>query len=414
MELTKRQAIFLTLICLLASKVQRLPSLVSVSMGRHGFLVFLVMGGIDIVMLLVCLLFNKLAGRQTTYGVLKKTGGQWLAKTIYLGLAVYYFFNAILPYEAVHDLFGNILFDELSWGLYSLVLVFAVLFIASRGLKNLGRLSEIFFMLIVLSFATLLVFGASTTDFHRSLPLTDISGSALLGTCFQYNVWFGDFLVIYMFVGRMKEDDGKLGWPVILSFAVATIVLAFTYMVFYGLYDNLSGEQNSLISSISQFALLDLDIGRIDWFFVLFFQFSTLISASTYIFLSARALAEVVFDFKKLEKQNKEKTKRRVFIFLAALSGALYLLDIFVFKSNQEGVAIMADVTKYFGIVIVLVVPVILLVFGIIFNQKCKKQEKHLQNQFKTLNFVQKNAKHVKNSAKNAKKRVKNAGGVQI
>ena len=51
MVLTNRQSLFLLVICLMANKVQRLPSLISTSVGRHGWLIYLALGIIDVIFL---------------------------------------------------------------------------------------------------------------------------------------------------------------------------------------------------------------------------------------------------------------------------------------------------------------------------------------------------------------------------
>ena len=50
-ELTKRQAMILLIICFVANKAQRLPSFIAANMGRHGWLVTLILGLIDVLML---------------------------------------------------------------------------------------------------------------------------------------------------------------------------------------------------------------------------------------------------------------------------------------------------------------------------------------------------------------------------
>ncbi len=413
MLLTKRQTLFLVVICLLASKVQRLPSLISTDLGRHGYFVFLIMGMIDFVMLLLCLGFNKLAGKTTTYELTQKTGGAFYSKLIFLLFAIYFLFNSILPYEAVHDLFGNILFDHLSWPLYSVVLGLTIFFIASKGLKNMGRLAEVFFYIIVLSFLMLLILGASTSNLRLTLPVCDIDGELLVQICFKYNIWFGDFIIIYMFVGKIKQDDGSLGWPVAVAILVATLVLTFAYMVFYGLYQEISGEQNSLISAISQFALLGLDIGRVDWFLVLFFQFAAVISSSTYLLLASKCFLAVFLGEEKASDKADIKRKKLVcfYVVLTLLTALIYFLDIFIFKSNQEGVALMASFTKWLGVAVVFVLPVILLITASVFAKKRKKQEKNLQNRFKNLSFLKNSKKTTKASVLLEKKLRKLEGG---
>ena len=54
-ELTKRQALFLLVVCFIANKAQRLPSFIATSIGRHGWLVTLILGMLDVVMLFLML-----------------------------------------------------------------------------------------------------------------------------------------------------------------------------------------------------------------------------------------------------------------------------------------------------------------------------------------------------------------------
>ena len=144
MQVTKRQALFILTLCFLANKVQRLPSLVSANLGRHGWLFFLILGVTDIIFLLFALWFNKLAKNRTTYQICKKATGSVVAKVIFVIFAVYYLANSILPFEAVHDIFANVLFDHLPWWFYGLILLFTIWYIANKNLQNIGRLSELY------------------------------------------------------------------------------------------------------------------------------------------------------------------------------------------------------------------------------------------------------------------------------
>lgn len=380
MALTKRQSLFLLLICFLVIKVQRLPSLIATNVGRHGWLVLLILGGVDVLFLLLVLLFNKKAGDKTTYEVCERVGSKWLAKIIYILFAIYFILKCILPYEAVHDIFANILFDHLSWELYSVILAGTILFVASRRLRNIGRLGELFFFFIAISFIVLLVLGAVTTNYYRTLPIADINGSEFLDTCIHYNLWFGDFLILYLFIGRVKQDDSKLGWPIIVGYLICVIASAFAYIVFYGLYEYLASNQNSLISSISQFSLLGLDIGRIDWFFVLFFQIGTVISSALYLFLSGDCFKKV-FGLKK------------IWVPLIILAIGVYLADIFIFKSVQAGASIVANITKYFALFMIIILPMILFVIVCIYNKKQQSKRSLLCEDFKKISFLVKRKK---------------------
>lgn len=364
MELTKKQAIFIILICLTANKVQRLPSLISSNIGRHGWLAFLVMGALDILFLILTLKFNSKAKNKTTYQICEEAGGKLYAKLVFILLTLYFLAKSLLPYEAVHDLFANILFDQLSWEIYGIILALSVFFISSRGLKNLGRLGELYFYIIAVSFLILLILGSSTTNYYHVLPICEIDISSFINTCIQYALWFGDFIIIYIFVGKIKYDEKPLGWPCILAYSIVVVLISFAYVVYYGLYENLSINQNSLISSISQFSLLALDIGRIDWFLVLFFQISAVISSSVYVFAAAYSVQKII---------GYKDNKLTCFI----LAAVIYLLDIFVFKSVQAGASVIASLSKYFALFMTIGFPLIMHLTLLICNMKAKKKIKN-------------------------------------
>lgn len=359
-ELTKKQAMFLLVICFVANKAQRLPSLISANVGRHGWIVNLILGGIEILFLSLMLFTNKFANGKTCNEMCENVGGKWLAKPVGLVFAVYFLLNALLPYEAVHEVFSNVLFDHLSWELYSLFIVFTIMFFVTRGLKTIGRIGELFFFLIVSSLVVLMILGGFTTSFRRILPVFDIDGGKLFETCHDFSLWFGDFVIMYLFMGRVKEDQKKMGFGFVFMLTLSVLLMSFAYVIFYGLYGILSSEQTNAISAISQFSLLSLDIGRVDWFLVLFFEISTFISSGVYVFGASKFLCEVF----ETKKQN---------LVSIMLVFAIYFLDIFVFKSVGKGVQELAMIVKYLYPLVVIFLPIVLFFVGLASAKKDSK-----------------------------------------
>ena len=359
-SLTKRQVLMLLTICFIANKTQRLPSLIASNMGRNGWLVLVIMGLLDVAFLSITLLVNKMNNGRTCYGMCQRAGGAFFAKFIIAVFGLYFLLNALLPYEAVHDVFSNVLFEYLPWELYSLFIVFAVAFLACYGLTTMGRMSELFFYFIYVSFIVLIILGAMTTNFARVLPVYDINANKLFKTCFDYSLWFGDFTLIYMFMGKVKEDDGKMGWGIIVSIVVSVALLSLGYAIFYGLYENLAPEQTNFISAISQFSLLNLDIGRIDWFLVLFFEMATFLSSGVYIYSAGRCFCELF---------NIENEK----IVCIVITAIIYFVDITVFKSIGQGASKLTFFAKYAYPLVVVLFPILLLIASFVAKNKDKK-----------------------------------------
>ena len=147
MSLTKRQACFLILVCLVSNKLQRLPNFIATNVHRNGYFVFLILGTIDILMMCLILITNKRSKHRDVYQICQRAGGNVFAKIIMFMLSIFFFISALIPYESIHDLFAYVLFDHLSWEVYSILLISAIFFLASKGIKNIGRTTELFFIL---------------------------------------------------------------------------------------------------------------------------------------------------------------------------------------------------------------------------------------------------------------------------
>ncbi len=388
-QLTKRQVLFLVIITTLANKTQRLPSLISAQLGRHGWLVFVILGLIDVGFVSLALLANKINKSKTCYELCKQTCGIFIAKVVVFVLGAYFFIKSLLPFEAIHDAFSTVLFDNLPWPLYGLFIIVAIILVCIYGLNAIGRVGEPFVYLFLTSFIVLFGLGVSTTDLSRVLPFIDFDVPKIIDACWDFCLWFGGFVIIFMFMGRVKEDDGKMGWPIIIAVLAVNLIMAFGYMVFYGLYENLAADKVNFISMISQFSLLNVDLGRIDWFFILFYQFGQFICIGLYLCLATKCFSEV-FGIKN----------RVLMSFIVVM--AVYLLDVFLFKTVGEGVSEVSTIVKYVHPITVIGLPIFFIIIACVARKK-EKNAIFSNNlvKFKLLTGI--SSKNIKNFIKDKK-----------
>ena len=237
----------------------------------------------------------------------------------------------------------------------------------------------------------------SSSDLSNVLPFVEFDTAKIVDSCWDFCLWFGGFVIIFMFMGRVKEDDGKMGWPIIVAVFLVNLAMAFGYVVFYGLYENLSAEQGNFISSISQFALFEVDVGRIDWLFILFYQFGEFICIGLYLCLAIKCFSDVI------------GVKNRVLMsFIVVI--AIYLLDVFLFKTVGEGVSEVSTIIKYVHPIVVLGLPIFFIIVSYIAKNKDKKIVKEngltkyqflsrIKNKKRKIEFID-----VKNDTKNVEK----------
>ena len=355
--ITKKQAMYILLICMVGTKFQRLPSFLADLSGRSFWIVLLIYLLIDGFFLVLTLKIMDLAKGATLYEMIEKTFGKIVAKIVLMVFGVYFFMLAILPYESVHEVFSDIIFDSLPWKYFALFLLIAMAVIAVSGLKNIGRVSELFFILISIGIVGLLLLGVSTTDLSKILPLSDANITGVLEGFYKTSLWFGNFTLLYVFMGKIQSQENKKWGNIKLSFFIGSLFVAFAHCVFYGIYEYITPLKRNWLTKVSQFALLSLDIGRLDWFLILFGEIATILTAGIFVFASASCIKNVT-GIKKIN-----------FIIYSLLL-VLYLnTNVFV-KSKLDIFRFLISFGAGFGIFVQYILPLFLLVVAKVYRKK--------------------------------------------
>ena len=150
--MTSRQFYIMFWLVVVSLKVQKMPSMMYEFMGKDFYL-----------MLVPYILIN-IVGIFIAFFVLKRTQTQTLSKPASMGfsnvlkrvlvffIAIYFLAQALLLYETTRNLFEHILFDNLSWVVFSLLLLAVVFFLAHTGIGNIALNAELYLYIILVSF----------------------------------------------------------------------------------------------------------------------------------------------------------------------------------------------------------------------------------------------------------------------
>jgi len=368
--ITKKQAMYLLLTCLVGTKFQRLPSFLADIAGKSFWVVLCLYILIDGIFLILSLKIINLGSGKRLYEVLENKTGKIFAKIIFVMLGVYFIMLAVLPYESVHEVFADIIFDSLPWKFFALFLLIAMGVIAVSGLKNIGRTCQLFFFLIMIGIFGLFALGVSTTDLTSILPITETIPSTILEGFYKSTLWFGNFTILYVLMGRIKDqEDGKFN-GIKLSFFLSSLFVIFAFITYYGIYQEVTPLKRNWLTKVSQFALLSLDIGRLDWFLILFGELATIITAGVFVYCSAYCFQEVF------------QTKKINYIIYIIL-GILYLNTNFLVKGKLVIFRFIISIGAIYGMIIQYVLPIILLIIAHKYNRSInpKKIGKFVKSQ---------------------------------
>ena len=341
------------------SGIQKLPCLIYNELGKDSIILIVLYFIIDLLAMIVFYLFaQKLKDKKSLDGKFKGAIGVFV-KFILILLCVYFFIQALIFYEAVQDLFSHILFDNLSWTLFSLFLLFAIYYLASLDLKIIGRSFEIYFFIIITSITILTVMGAFQSDFTNIFPVQTILNHNYFSALKNFNLWFGDYMLVFFLSINTKGTTLR---RTLRSYVLTMIVILFLYYEFYGIYFEYSAIQPSLVSVISEQTLLGIDIGRPEWFCILIAEIGAVLSSAVCFYLSTR-IAKNVFT----------KIKYNYILFFWIV--AMYIIDVMYLVDLNSKENFFLGFMDTFVITIKIIFFAILLVASMYFYSKSAKKK---------------------------------------
>lgn len=280
-----------------------------------------------------------------------------LKNAVLVFVSFYFFVQGLLLYESIQDLFAHILFDNLPWALFSVLLVVTVFFLANRGISCIARNFELYSFVIITSIFIISIFGAIETDFSAILPLQNIQVSMLVDNFLRFNLWFGDFFLVFALM--MVSKQVKLKWTV-LTYAISMVFLILLNIEFYGIYNLYAPLQPSLVSVLSEQSMLGVNIGRIDWFLILMTEIGTILGSAVCFYFSKESLSLTL-------------KKPKPFWVLFAICVVLYVVDSFFLVDIHSKEVVFLDYICYFTFAMKILTVLLMAVFAI--KRTPKKQK---------------------------------------
>ena len=293
--MTARQFYIMLSLFVIMTKMQRFPCLLFAEFGKDGYLIIFIYAIINLLLIFLAFFIYKHLNRE------KFKKNKFFIKLIknfcLIITSAYFFIQALLLFEHVQNIFADTLFDRFSWAIFSLLFLFAVFYLAKTGIKNIALNFELFMIIIVGSISLISVLGITHADYSFILPLETINLADFATKGFEFNVWFGDFFIIlYMLFHTEKAKLSKT----ILCYGFSMLFLIFLTITFFGVYRDYTALQPGLISSITEQSMLGMNIGRVDWFLILFAEIGTILSCGVCFYFSNKSMCAVLKNIKPL------------------------------------------------------------------------------------------------------------------
>ena len=240
--------------------------------------------------LIVALLYCASRSEKTILERLIDTLGSWV-KIVYSALCVFFLAVAILPLLDLEKFVYSVFYDTaptlFSFGFF---FIFSA-FLATKGIKALGRLGDLSLFLFALPFFALIAMSLTEADFTNLLPFFEKGFGDTMYAMNYTKAHFCDAIFLLPLIMNLRFQKGD-GIKISAGYLGGTFMTLLFLAVFYGLFSSIAPREHYAFAKIAQYFPVLSVVGRIDLLFVyivcivLFFFVATPLHYATH-FLSS-------------------------------------------------------------------------------------------------------------------------------
>lgn len=346
-----RQIIFALLISISAIKLLLLPNLLAGEVERDSYIFIFIMLIFDFLVLLALLFLMNKFKNMTFIEILDHLFGRFVARCIMFLFFLFFFIKCFTMFQTTYVYLNENLYSFFSPFLFAIPLLICVVFCVSCGLNSFSRVLEFFVPLVIVGVIVALLTGVSRADFTNIFPLLD--GGILKGlNLFRFANWFGDYTILIVFFGNVKEDK-KFNLKVILSCLGVIVVITLFFLVFYATYGYNVVCHTNAISDILQVLPSVSDIGSFDWILILIWDIALFLCITLNFFGAYYSFRHAFF----------KKFPLAISIFIALL---IFLVNYLLKFNVYISISFAKNYLCYFSIFVGFILPLLIFIVGLI------------------------------------------------
>ena len=296
MRINYRQLSIMVFMSFIALKLLALPSLLYKTAGNMGWLANLMLMMIDAIYAFVIIGLMKKSNNKNVYEFLKYILGPLIAKLLIFCLLVKFSLIVLNMIKGLEFFVAENLYNKLDWILFFIPLVAVVSFLIYKGIRNIGRVYEMFFVAIIIGCIYIGLKAVSSVDLLSFLPMFKNGFIPIVKAGYNHLSWYGSSTFLFMLFGSVDFNKGKQSC-LIKYVLYALLLVNFLYFVFYGLFDITAPIHNFCISDISQFYSGIQSTDEISWLVVSLWIVAQTVQIAMYCYCLMLAIM-YLFDIK--------------------------------------------------------------------------------------------------------------------
>ena len=267
MKINSRQLCVIVFYILTSLKLFALPSLIYVTCETDSWMVFVFMILIDICLTLIIFSFLRQSSEKNFYKFLKNRFGVVFAKIFCFSFFVVFMLDLLDGTTGLQRLLLNNFYIEFRWYVFLIPQLSIMAYIVYKGLRNIGRLCEIFIWLIIAGIIFIILKSLTEFDPTFFLPVLSTGFSPIIKALFKHITWFGTPISLLFMMGDIDFKDYKTS-RLVKYLVIAGSAILISVVVFYGVFKSNAGLHSFAISDLSEISNSSTALDELSWFIV--------------------------------------------------------------------------------------------------------------------------------------------------
>ncbi|MBE5733122.1 MAG: hypothetical protein E7353_08885 [Clostridiales bacterium] len=334
-QISSTQFALFAFICGMAIKMFMLPALMLKVSGRDSIVVMAFYLIIELVNVLFLSLTLKRNPDKTFYEILSNSLGKIVAKIVVVYFTLFLLLKLLLMLSEVKVFFSVSVYERISWSIMIIPLLALCIGFATKPLSVLGRVSELFAPLILISTVVLSLLLTAKVPISNILPLFSNGINSVVEGVQTFPIWFGDVSLLLVCLGRVKLSKRVILKTMLFRFLSIIFVFVFS-LIMFATYADITDliDYGHNVSSMTQYSLGSHDYGRFDYIIYCFWMLAVVVKIMLNFYTLSQNVQYVV-------------SKKSQYVVPIIVSLVVYILTTFVFRNENAMYQICTSVLRF-------------------------------------------------------------------
>ena len=287
-QLTSRQMSLILIVSILANKLLMLPGILHFEAKQDAWIVVMLSFLIDFLFLMIFLfLLQKI--KMPLFEYLTKRFGKAVALCFAVPIFLTFALKCVDIFGQSYLFFDQVMYVQVDQIIFMTCFIIIILYLGSRQIRTLGRTTELLFFFFTVSLVLSLYMSIGSVNVENILPIFTTNPNSLFLTVFRHNVWFGDFLIMFLLIGNIKLEKDTIKTTLTSYFVGEFIVLLFVF-IFLCVFGRTSSIHRTAIIDITEYTPRLTSEGRLNWAIDLIFPLANVLGLGIYANMGTKAL----------------------------------------------------------------------------------------------------------------------------